>query len=212
MSTRSSRLQLLAAALLFSTGGTAVKAISLTSWQLVSARSLVAALVLLAVTGASAGHDLAQPLLVGVARPEAVGITFVVANKLTTAANAVFLQATAPLYIALLGPLLLGERFKRRDLPLLCADRDWRRAALRGLAGAAGHRPQPHARHARVGIVSGFCWSLTVMGIRWLSRRDADSGGMASGAAAISGNLLAAAIAAPFAFPLPAIHAAIWPA
>jgi drug/metabolite transporter (DMT)-like permease len=33
----------------------------------------------------------------------------------------VFLQATAPLYIALLGPVLLGERFRRKDVPLLAA-------------------------------------------------------------------------------------------
>ena len=38
-------------------------------------------------------------------------VVFVVANKLTTAANAIFLQSTAPLYILLLAPRLLGEHF-----------------------------------------------------------------------------------------------------
>ena len=42
-------------------------------------------------------------------------------NKLTTAANTIFLQSTAPLYILLLGPWLLGERIRRRDLGLMAA-------------------------------------------------------------------------------------------
>jgi drug/metabolite transporter (DMT)-like permease len=40
---------------------------------------------------------------------------FVVANDRTTAANAIFLQYTAPSYVALLGQWLLGERARRID-------------------------------------------------------------------------------------------------
>ena len=43
-------------------------------------------------------------------------ILFVVATKLTTAANAIFLQETAPLWVLLLAPLLLGERPSRGEL------------------------------------------------------------------------------------------------
>ena len=46
---------------------------------------------------------------------------FVLSTKLTTAANAIFLQSTAPLYLLLLGPLLLSEHFKRRDVIYLLA-------------------------------------------------------------------------------------------
>ena len=46
---------------------------------------------------------------------------FVLSTKLTTSANAIFLQSTAPLYLLLLGPLVLGEHFKRRDLVYLLA-------------------------------------------------------------------------------------------
>jgi drug/metabolite transporter (DMT)-like permease len=42
-------------------------------------------------------------------------ITFVTANKLTTAANAILLQYTAPVWIALLGAWFLGERATRAD-------------------------------------------------------------------------------------------------
>lgn len=44
---------------------------------------------------------------------------FVSANKLTTAANAIFLQYTAPIYIAILGAWLLKERPARLDWLLI---------------------------------------------------------------------------------------------
>ncbi|MCV4655800.1 EamA family transporter, partial [Escherichia coli] len=43
-------------------------------------------------------------------------LLFVWATKKPTAANAIFLQYTAPIYILILGPFLIGERFRIRDL------------------------------------------------------------------------------------------------
>jgi drug/metabolite transporter, DME family len=40
---------------------------------------------------------------------------FVLATKLTTAANAVFPHDTAPVRIALISPWVLGERTRRHD-------------------------------------------------------------------------------------------------
>ncbi|KYF57580.1 hypothetical protein BE08_25295, partial [Sorangium cellulosum] len=45
----------------------------------------------------------------------AVMVLFVLATKLTTAANAIFLQSTAPVYVLLLSPWLLGERPSRGE-------------------------------------------------------------------------------------------------
>ena len=42
-------------------------------------------------------------------------VCFVLAARRTTAANAIFIQYTAPIYVALLGGPLLGERVSRRD-------------------------------------------------------------------------------------------------
>ena len=42
--------------------------------------------------------------------------TFVVANKLTTAANAIVLEFTSPVFIVILSALLYGQRFCRADL------------------------------------------------------------------------------------------------
>lgn len=42
--------------------------------------------------------------------------TFVVANKLTTAANAIVLEFTSPVFIVVLSAVLFGQRFSRADL------------------------------------------------------------------------------------------------
>jgi len=55
----------------------------------------------------------------GAASYVAAQLAFISATKLTTAANAIFLQYAAPIYIVLLGWWLLGERPKRADLVAL---------------------------------------------------------------------------------------------
>ena len=59
-------------------------------------------------------------------------ILFVLANRLTTSANAIFLQSTAPLYVLLLGPLLLHEPIRRADLFYMLAVGAGPDAVLRG--------------------------------------------------------------------------------
>jgi drug/metabolite transporter, DME family len=200
MPTRSARVQLLLAALLFSTGGTAIKLVALTNWQVACGRSLFAALVLMASGGGLWRGFSWRPVLVGAAQAGTL-ITFVTANKLTTAANAVFLQATAPLYVALLGPFLLGEHLKRKDIPLLAL-------IFAGvlLLFAGSHEPLATAPHrvlgTFVGIASGFCWALTVMGLRWIARIDHEDGGNSARAAAVMGNLLAFVVCLPAAVPM----------
>jgi drug/metabolite transporter, DME family len=201
MSDRTARAQLLLAALLFSTGGAVIKATTLTSWQVASGRSFFAAIIIL-IGGKDVLKGFSWRAAVVGAAQAATLITFVTANKLTTAANAVFLQATAPLYVALLGPFLLGERFKRRDIPVLILI-----AAGVGLLFAGS--PEPVATAPRpvlgtvIGVASGFCWSLTVMGLRWLSRSDPEGNGSGSRAAAVIGSLIAFVACGPFAWPWP---------
>src|SRR2546422_9791503 len=49
----------------------------------------------------------------------AAGLLFVFANKLTTAANTVFLQATNPLFVVALAPWLLREPVRAVDLAFM---------------------------------------------------------------------------------------------
>src|SRR5512133_1424128 len=110
-----SRLLLLAAALLWSTAGAAIKSCGLGAWQIAGGRSAVAAAFLfLAVRDARARPTLR--VLVVAAVYSVTVILFVVATKLTTAANAIFIQDTAPLWVLLLSPLLLRERPTRGEL------------------------------------------------------------------------------------------------
>src|ERR1700679_866641 len=82
------RLYLLSAALLFSTGGAAIKACSLSSWQVAGFRSGIAAAVLnAALPGARRGWTW-RTLVTGMAYA-ATMILFVLANKSTTSANAI---------------------------------------------------------------------------------------------------------------------------
>ena len=48
-------------------------------------------------------------------------VLFMLSTKLTTAASSIFLQATAPLWVVLLSPWLLGEQVRRRDLVYMVA-------------------------------------------------------------------------------------------
>jgi drug/metabolite transporter, DME family len=204
-SERTARGQLLAAAVLFSTGGAAIKAISLTGWQVVASRSLIAALVLAAITRPWAGVSW-RSILVGAAQAATL-VTFVTANKLTTAANAVFLQATAPLYIALLGPLLLGEHMKRRDFPLLAAIAAGIVLLFVGAPAPRVTAPNPVLGTA-IGVVSGLCWALTVMGMRWLARREGPRHEASAPAAALAGNMIACVVCLGLALPVPEVRLA----
>jgi drug/metabolite transporter (DMT)-like permease len=110
-----SRLFILAAAVLWSTAGAAVKLSTLSAWQIASGRSLVSALVLALALPAGRRLPSWRGLAASVAYAATV-VLFIIANKLTTSANAIFLQDTAPLYVLLLSPLLLRERPSRGEL------------------------------------------------------------------------------------------------
>ena len=109
------RLQLLGAALLFSTGGAAIKAAAFTGWQIASFRSGFAALTLLLIAPATRRGWTRHTVLVGCAYAACLTL-FVLANRLTTAANTIFLQSTAPLYVLILAPWLLKEPVRRQDV------------------------------------------------------------------------------------------------
>ncbi len=110
-----SRLLLLAAAVLWSTAGAAIKSCGLGGWQIAGGRSLVAAIFLVAVVREARVRPTLRVLAVSVAYAFTV-VLFVLATKLTTAANAIFIQDTAPLWVLLLSPWLLRERPTRGEL------------------------------------------------------------------------------------------------
>ena len=108
-------LTVVVAALLWSTGGLFIKLVSLNSLQLSFLRSLFAGLVILIMFRKEALKFNKWSLLTGLCYA-GVLIFFVVATKLTTAANAIFLQYTAPIYVLILEPILLKTKFERINL------------------------------------------------------------------------------------------------
>jgi drug/metabolite transporter (DMT)-like permease len=192
------KLAVVAGALLFSTGGVAIKLSTLTGWQISCLRSLIAAIALSLVVPHLRTAWTWRAVVVAV--PYATTFTlYTLANKLTTAANAIFLQDTAPLYILLLGPFLLKERTRSADIAFMVA-----LLLGLGLIFAASAAPSESAVDPGLGNVLGLCagvsWALTVLGLRWLAVRSSARPEHPI-TAIIVGCLLASIVAAPFAFP-----------
>jgi DME family drug/metabolite transporter len=191
------RLQLLAAAVLFSTGGAAIKAADFTGWQIASFRSGVAVGALWLMTPAARRGWTWQAALVGVAYAGCLTL-FVLANRLTTAANTIFLQSTAPLYLLFLAPWLLKERIRRQDLSFMLAVGIGLAFFFVGVEQPAATAPDPE-RGNLLALASGLCWALAVCGLRWLSQ-DEERGSPA--AAVVSGNITAFLVSLPLALPV----------
>ena len=201
------RLQVAVAALLFSTGGAVVKACSLTSWQVASFRCGIAACALLIMVPAARRAWSLKTTFVGVAYASTM-ICYVAANKLTTAANATFLQSTAPLYVLVLSPLLLREPTPKRAMWFMAVLAAAMVLIFAGGQPAATTAPDP-ARGNLVGALTGVSWGLTIIGLRWLGRQTT-SNRDPSAAAVASGNLIAFLLALPFALPVRHVDAIDW--
>ena len=179
------RLSILLAALLWSTSGAGFKLCALNGWQMSVGRSLVAAVVLWLLFPDARARPTRALLATGAAYAATV-VLFAVANKMTTAANAIFIQDCAPLYVLLLGPWLLGDRPTRRELlavPLY----------LGGIALFFADQLSPGQMEGNlVALLSGVAFSLCIIGLRRLRTGGAN-------AAMAWGNVMACVVSLPLA-------------
>ena len=187
------RLRVLAAAALFSSGGALIKAIQLGGWQVASFRSVVAAAALFLLLRAVRRRPPLRVLGIGLAYASTM-ITFVLANKMTTSASAIFLQSTAPLYVLLLSPWLLHERIRARDMGFMAALAFGLGLFFVGFDPVSATAPNPRLGNV-LALASGVTWALTIMGLRHLGR-GGESWGPAS---AFWGNVFAALACLPMA-------------
>lgn len=197
----SGALALVTAAVLFSTGGAAIKLSSLDVPALVAGRSALAAVSFLLFLPARHRRCTASALLTALPYA-ATMVLFVTATRLTTAANAILLQSTAPLYLILLAPWLLAERLARGELAVLAC-------MLGGILLVAADPTHPSGAAApaagnAAAAAAGLTWALAVIGFRHLAT---GSTATIPGAALIAGNTIATALTLPFALPLPALPA-----
>lgn len=178
-------LSILGAALLWSSGGLFIKLAPLPPLGTAGCRALIAAVFYLIVL---------RPKLSRARFSTAIAyagcvVTFVAATKLTTAANAIFLQYTGPAYVLVLSPWLLREKCRRLDA--LCV--------LLSLAGMslffAGKAEAGHGAGNALGAISGVFFALTILFLR----RDAATGAGDAMPSTTLGNLIAVVVALPFA-------------
>ncbi len=163
---RRARLRVVGAALLFSTGGAAIKATALSGWQVASLRSGIAALALVLLLPQARRGFGGRSALVALAYAATV-VLFVTSNKLTTSAAAIFLQSTAPLYILLLGPWLLREHVRRGDVAVIALVAVGLALMFAGPDAPARTAPDP-VRGDLLAVAAGLAWALTLMGLRWM--------------------------------------------
>lgn len=198
----------LSAALLFSTGGAAIKLAELSSWQVACFRSALAALFFIAL--GSPWRDCLRPRVLTVGCGYAsVMIFYVAGNKLTTAANTIFLQSTSLLWILLLSPLLLKERARASDLVFAAVIALGMTLLLVGADPPSRTAPQPFLGNL-LAALAGVGWGLSLIGLRWLARSSAPPGENLAESAVVSGNVIACLVCLPFAFPVAAARAVDW--
>jgi len=108
------RLMLFTGACLWSLGGLLIKEIDTGALNIVFFRCFFSAILLVPfLRGRVFPQRLDLTVSIGIFA--ALLVLYVAATKETTAANAIFLQSSAPLYVVLFGPIVLGERLRRAD-------------------------------------------------------------------------------------------------
>ena len=105
---------LLIAALCWSLGGVLIKSIDWPPMAIAGGRSAIAIPMILICIGRPR-FSFSRAQIGGALGYAGTVILFVFATRMTTAANAIFLQYTAPIYVALIGRWYLGERASRID-------------------------------------------------------------------------------------------------
>ena len=173
------------AAVLWSTGGLFIKLAPMPALAVACGRSLIAGLFYLALLR----PNLRAARWTTAAAYAACIITFVSATKLTTAANAIFLQYTGPAYVLVLSPFLLDEPF--RPIDGACV--------VLSLAGMSlffvGQIETGQLLGNLLAIASGVFFALAIV----LLRREAKSGSGDALPSTTLGNLIAAAVTLPWA-------------
>jgi drug/metabolite transporter (DMT)-like permease len=155
----------LAGAALWSTGGVFIKEIDAGAISITAFRCLFAALW---VAPFAWGRRFPRPVDAVVSVLLFTGLLgmYVGATKETTAANAIFLQYTAPVYVIMLAPFLLHENLRRSDMLALSI-------CLAGIGVLFfGNQGETDATGLWLGVGSGLFYGLFLLWLRRLRYAD----------------------------------------
>jgi len=168
----SGRLWIVAAALMWSSAGVLAKSPAIEQWcdesirgvLLAFWRSLLAALVLLPLIRRPRWTIQLVPMVIAYA---AMNVTYLSAIAMTTAANAIWLQATAPIWVFLAATYWLGEVPRARDwLPLTCG--------MTGVGTILFFEFQGNdLAGVSCGLLSGLFFAFVILSLRRLRGEDA---------------------------------------
>ena len=191
-------LFLVIAALCWSLGGLLIKNVADT-WPglaVAGARGCIAAVFLL-LTNRGLRFHFSRDQVLGALGYAACTITFCTATALTTAANAILLQYTAPVWVALFGAWFLGERATRADWLTIAV-------VLGGMSlFFADSLELTHFVGNLIAVISGVCFA----GMTLALRKQKDTSATES---IILGNGIAFLVGAWWIFHAPPLSSAGW--
>jgi drug/metabolite transporter (DMT)-like permease len=117
MTRRKAIIYVVIASLLWSTGGLLIKLVDWNPMSIAGSRSGISALLMLFyLKKPLKSYKIGKMKFLGALTYTSLVILFVSANKLTTSANAILLQFTAPIWVILLSGWFLKEKSKKSDL------------------------------------------------------------------------------------------------
>jgi drug/metabolite transporter (DMT)-like permease len=179
-------LYVLAAALLWSSGGLFIKWTTLAGLELSFWRSLFAIFTVAFFTRRE-GFGINRLTAVASCLYAVLLILFVLATKTTTAANAIFLQYTAPVYLLILEPIVYKEKFRSRDLITVAI-------CLGGMAlFFVGQLRREDIAGNVMALTSGLCFAIYFLCLRHPRAREVNRA-----SSVIYGNTLAVILTAPW--------------
>lgn len=189
---------LVGASLCWSLAGVLIKYVA-TTWPglaVAGGRGLIAAIFLL-LTNRGLRFHFSRDQVIGAIGYAACTVTFCAATTLTSAANAILLQYTAPVWVALLGAWLLGERATRADWITIAV-------ALGGMTlFFKDSLTLGHLDGDILAVVSGLCFA----GMTIALRKQKDGSPIES---IILGNLLAFVVGLPWIIQSPLLPTSGW--
>lgn len=173
-------------AILWSSGGLLIKLISLNAMQLSFFRCLIAAIVfaiifrkrLLVVNGFT---------FLNAGFYAAVLTTFVIATKTTTAANAIFLQSTAPIYVLIFEPIINKTKLEKINAITIAI------CFFGMIFFFLGELSPGHLIGNIVALFAGLCFAAFFLGMR-------KNGSEYQQSSIFYGNILVSLICIPFLF------------
>jgi drug/metabolite transporter (DMT)-like permease len=177
----------------WSTAGVLIKYVTWNPIAIWSARSAICAIALYAIRRPSFGGIRGAEWGAALALSATTGL-FIAANKLTTAANAILIQYSAPVWIALLGAWLLGERATRLDWIAIVL-------VLGGIALFFFEQLTfDHVAGNLVALAAGLAFAMSAMMLRRVALSHTAEAPVDPMRPLVLGNLIGAALGAPAMF------------